>query len=164
MPRTDEPPLEGELFAAHRAGMTLPEWRDKRDREAELEVDPDALEKDEQREVMKMYRAHGCVVRNLSQARKTKQAPGLPDLFVVHRGKSHAWWHETKRPVGGRYSPAQLEFRDDMQACGVGWVGGDRRAAAAQLRAIGAVVDLMDALKTSLAASNRGTSSGGTAP
>lgn len=155
MPRTDEPPLEGELFEAYRAGMTLLEWREKRDRDLaarELEVDPDAIEKDEQREVVKMYRAHSCTVRNLSQARKTKQAPGLPDLFVVHRGKSRAWWHETKRPVGGRYSPAQIEFRDDMQACGVDWVGGDRRAAYEQLKAIGAIVDLMDALKQSLAA------------
>lgn len=47
-----------------------------------------------------------------------------------------------KRPVGGRYSPAQLEFRDDCRAAGVGWVGGDRRAAAEQLRAIGVRVEL----------------------
>lgn len=91
---------------------------------------------------MKLYIAHGCLVRNLSQARRTKQAPGLPDLWIVHRGKRQAWWHETKRSVGGRYSPAQLEFRDDCAACGVGWVGGDRRAAAEKLRAIGVTLEL----------------------
>lgn len=132
-----------ELAAAAHAGLTLPQYRAREAlRAREPEIDPDAIEKDEQLEVVKMYRAHGCLVRNLSQARRTKQAPGLPDLWVVHRGKRQAWWHETKRSVGGRYSPAQLEFRDDCQACGIPWVGGDRRHAAAQLRAIGVEVSL----------------------
>lgn len=95
----------------------------------EATADSDVLEKAEQNEVMKLFRAFGFKVRNLSQPRATKQAPGLPDLWVMHRERPIAFWFEVKRQVGGRYSDAQIEFRDDCARCGVSWKGGDRRAA-----------------------------------
>jgi len=99
--------------------------------------DASILEKTEQLEVRKRFVVCGFKVRNLSQPRATKQAPGLPDLWLVHRALPIAVWFETKRQVGGRYSDAQLEFRDDCDRCGVTWRGGDRYAAERYLVAIG---------------------------
>lgn len=73
--------------------------------------DDTAREKETQAAVVKLFRAFGCRVYNLSQARRTKQTPGLPDLWVVHVARGLAWWWETKRPDGGRLSSAQLDFR-----------------------------------------------------
>lgn len=86
-------------------------------------------EKDEQHEVTKRFRVCGFTVRNLSQARASKQAPGLPDLFITHDTKPRALWWETKRQVGGKYSDAQRAFKADCQRCGVICEGGDRYAA-----------------------------------
>jgi hypothetical protein len=73
--------------------------------------DADALEKDTQADVVKLFRAYGCTVYNLSQPRHAKYlTPGIPDLWVFHRASRQAWWWETKRPVGGKLSPAQVEF------------------------------------------------------
>jgi len=94
------------------------------------------LEKSEQSEVMKLYRAYGCHVYNLSQARATKQTPGLPDLWVT-RGE-HAWWHETKRPVSGKPSPAQEVFAQECLAAGIVHVLGGLSVARLRLLAIGA--------------------------
>lgn len=106
-----------------------------------LEVDLDALEKAEQHEVTKVYRAFGCFVRNLSQPRATKQSPGFPDLWVVHHGIGRAWWHETKRQgwTERDVRPAQKVFREDCEVCGVDHVVGDRFAAGDQLVRLGLV-------------------------
>lgn len=105
-------------------------------------ADDDArLEKAIQADVMKLYHAHGCTVRNLSQARRSKQAPGLPDLYVTWPRMTGqgpiAWWHETKTPTGVQ-SPAQRTFQIDNEACGVSYVIGGVPAAAAFLDKIGA--------------------------
>lgn len=75
------------------------------------------LEKDEQREVYRLYTSLGCEVVWFSQPRKTMQTEGIPDLLVFCRRKSLAWWHETKRPKGGKQSDRQKWFQDIAQAC-----------------------------------------------
>lgn len=135
------PPTQEEAETCRNRRITLQTLR--REREIDCTPDADQLEKDEQREITRIYLAHSCKVRNLSQPRKAKYlSPGMPDLFVVHRRKRCAWWHEAKRPVGGSYSPAQVEFMEDCFACGVDWIGGDRRAAVEKLQSIGLTVDL----------------------
>jgi hypothetical protein len=109
----------------------------------------DAAEKAEQREVIRLYRAFGCVVRSLSQPRATMQSPGFPDLWVVHLRARRAWWHETKRQgwTDADVRPDQRVFREDCLACGVGHVIGDRFAAAEQLVRIGIAVRVGDRLE-----------------
>jgi hypothetical protein len=87
-------------------------------------------EKTEQLEVTKLFRSFGFTVRNLSQPRETKQSPGFPDLWVTHDTLPIAFWWETKRQVGGKFSDAQLTFREDAVRCGVGCGAGDRHHAA----------------------------------
>lgn len=90
------------------------------------------LEKEIQAQVMKLYRAFGCVVYNLSQARASKQSPGLPDLYVVHRGIHQAWWHETKTPFG-KQSVAQKYFGEIHTKTPIRYVLGGVRAAEEQM-------------------------------
>lgn len=102
-------------------------------------VDEDAsriLEGKEQREIYKLFRGYGFKVRNLSQARASKQAPGLGDAWIVHREFPIAFWWESKRQVGGELSPAQLEMQADCARCGVAYHHGDRYAAARLLVAV----------------------------
>lgn len=101
------------------------------------EARENAREKDEQIEVAKVYRAFGFKVYSLSQPRATKQTPGIPDLWCVHRSLPIAFWHETKRTKGGRVSEQQQEFRDDCLRAGVGHVLGDRYAARSHLITLG---------------------------
>lgn len=87
-------------------------------------------EKDVQAAVVRAFRAVGCTVWSLSQARATQQTPGLPDLFITHpaRGLFLAW--ETKAE-GGRLRPEQRVFRDHCVAAGVRhYVGGLEEARA----------------------------------
>lgn len=93
-------------------------------------------EKDIQRDIRRLYLAHGCTVYWLSQARETGQTAGLGDLFVFCRKAQRAWWHEVKTPTGD-LSPAQLDFQNDCDWCHVGYVYGGLAAAEAKLRAIG---------------------------
>jgi hypothetical protein len=110
---------------------------------AERIAEDDArLEKEIQREVVNTYTALGCKVYNLSQARATKQTPGLPDLWVVclrsgwsRQGKV-AWWHETKTPTG-KQSEDQREFQRECKACHVVYVLGGILAAEEQLITFG---------------------------
>jgi hypothetical protein len=95
--------------------------------------DARALEKAEQTEIAKAARAFGGKVYNLSQPRASKQSPGIPDLWLVFRRVRLAVWWETKRQVGGRLSPAQVEFADECHHCGVAHGSGDRHAFAAWL-------------------------------
>lgn len=94
----------------------------------------DLLEKHEQNAVRKIFVAHGCAVYNLSQSRATKQTPGLPDLFVFSSRSGHAFWFETKRPVGGVQSRPQREFQERCAQCGVRYVIGGQTEAWALLR------------------------------
>ncbi len=95
------------------------------------------LEKEEQREITKLFRAHGFTVRNLSQSRAAKQAPGIADLWVTHTTRPIAFWWESKRQVGGELSPDQIVFQEDCLRCHVGYGTGDRYAAAEYLVTLG---------------------------
>jgi hypothetical protein len=108
--------------------------------------DANVLEKAEQAEVTKTYRAFGFDVYSTSQYRAAKVTPGIPDLWCVHRERPIAFWWETKRQVGGRLSPAQLLFQESCQRCDVGYGTGDRHAAAEHLVALG--LAFMTAIRT----------------
>lgn len=95
------------------------------------------LEKAEQWECVRIYRAHGCEVYSTSQARAAKVSPGLPDLIVFHVRAGAHWYHEVKRPVGGVQSSAQAEFQSHCEATGMQYVLGDRSEAWATLRKLG---------------------------
>ena len=99
--------------------------------------DARVLEKAEQAEIVKLFRAHGFAVYNLSQARASKQTPGLPDLWVMHRRFPQAAWVECKRQVGGVQSAAQIDFQENCKAAQVQYVLGDRHAAKEWLKARG---------------------------
>jgi hypothetical protein len=131
-PELEPAPDPAELLAARSAGMTLVAWRARKTGVA-LEpdaVDNDRLEKAEQLEVTKIFRAFGGRVYSLSQARASKQTPGLGDLFVVLPELVSFWW-ETKRQKGGRVSDAQQEFHDLCNCTIDGsrhYIGGRREA------------------------------------
>jgi hypothetical protein len=93
---------------------------------ARIERQASVDEKTEQLEITKRLRVCGFVVYNLSQARASKQTPGLADLYCVHRDAPIALWWESKRQVGGKYSDAQREFKAHNDRCGVLCLGGDR--------------------------------------
>jgi hypothetical protein len=99
----------------------------------EKEIDA-RLEKEIQAEVIKLYKAFGCAVYNLSQARASKQTPGLPDLVCFYEdqdkynNRSFSWWHETKTP-SGKQSDAQVEFQIRCRRVSVPYVLGGIRAA-----------------------------------
>lgn len=99
-----------------------------------------ALEKEEQAAIRKLFIAFGFRVYNLSQARASKQTPGLGDMWIVHRTLPLAFWWETKRQTGGRHSAPQVEFQAECQRCGVGYGTGDRFAAQDHLVALGVAV------------------------
>lgn len=101
--------------------------------------DDSRLEKEIQRDVWKRYIAFGCVVYWLSQARETKQTAGLGDLYVIHRRRREAWWHETKT-LSGKQSSAQVDFENWNREAGITVVVGGILAAEEQLVAIGAAV------------------------
>lgn len=128
--RAGVPREKADRVARERLSLPLPKLSDDEQRE-------NALEKTAQLEVSKMFRAFGFEVYNLSQARATKQTPGLPDLWCMHRELPIAFWWETKRSHGGRFSEAQLRFRDMAQRCGVGYGSGDRKAARSHVIALG---------------------------
>lgn len=96
-------------------------------------------EKEEQRACWKIFRAHGCEVFWLSQARASKQTPGLADMFVFAPRYNAAWWFETKRPVGGIQSKVQQRFEELCHQCGVRYIIGGQAEAYAILREIGAI-------------------------
>lgn len=108
---------------------------------AERVADDDVrLEREIQRDVVKLYRAHGCVVYEFSQKRASKQTPGIGDLYVfnpeLHAYGPAAWWHEVKTATG-RLRPDQNVFGELCQQCGVWYVVGGVAAAEAQLARLG---------------------------
>jgi hypothetical protein len=97
----------------------------------------DLLEREEQAFIYKLFRGYGFMVRNLSQARASKQAPGLGDAWCTHKTQPIAFWWESKRQIGGKLSADQIEMRDDCLRCGVGYHSGDRHDAARLLVSLG---------------------------
>lgn len=101
------------------------------------------LEKDVQQRVIKLYVSYRCKVRVYSQPRKAKYlTPGQADLQILSPLRERRvygdtprvmWYHETKKPKGGRYSDDQLLFAADMRECGIDVIGGGTEEAQAQL-------------------------------
>lgn len=98
--------------------------------EIAVDVDEHALEKTEQHEVTKLFRAFGFRVWSTSQARAAKVSAGLPDLIVMHERLDVGFFFEVKRQLGGRFSPEQIEFGQFAGRCGMGYHSGDRHDAA----------------------------------
>jgi hypothetical protein len=123
-------PTDEEIAECARRGMTWPQLLGERAYQEfqESKADADRLERAEQHEVVKVFRAFGLRVYSLSQARASKQTPGLGDLFVILPGRCAFWW-ETKRPKGGQVSAAQQEFHDLCNAAGAPHHFGGRREA-----------------------------------
>jgi hypothetical protein len=104
------------------------------------------LEREEQREVVRLLRAVGFKVRSTSQRRASVVAPGVPDLMAHHTGRGLFLWFEVKayRPNGypKRQIPRALErdqkaFREDAIACGQRHEYGGRNEARAYLESVG---------------------------
>ena len=97
----------------------------------------DVLEATEQRDITKMARAIGLRVRDQSQKRPSKVAPGIPDLIVTCNAVGFFGYWETKRQVGGVRSTSQIEFGDDCIAARIPYGFGDRYEFARWLTAHG---------------------------
>lgn len=67
------------------------------------------LEGEIQKDCWKELRAAGFTMFWLSQKRRTKQSPGLGDLYGVHEEKGLIVWVEVKTP-DGKQRPAQVDF------------------------------------------------------
>ena len=78
-------------------------------------------EAEEQRRIRRTAIEHGAKVYWLSQARKTQQTPGIPDLWIAF--PTFGLWWEVKA-VDGRLSPFQEDFRDECQRNGTPWGSG----------------------------------------
>lgn len=78
-------------------------------------------EAEEQRRIRRTAIEHGAKVYWLSQARKTGQTPGLPDLWLAF--PTFGMWWEVKAS-DGRLSPFQEDFRDECQRNGTRWGSG----------------------------------------
>lgn len=84
-------------------------------------------EKAEQHRIRKLFESCGFKTYNLSQARASKQTPGLPDLWLVNPETGDALWWECKaaKPNGKPkpLRPEQSQFRDECLTCLVhhGW-------------------------------------------
>lgn len=96
-------------------------------------------EKQEQLEVYRLYVAVGCEVIWFSQPRATMQTEGIPDLKVYCVRKGLTWWHETKRPVGGKQSVAQARFQYFAERCREHYVIGGWEEAVQAVQAFGLV-------------------------
>lgn len=84
-------------------------------------------EREIQNLVVKLYRRCGCKVYPTSQYRISRQALGLPDLYVVHPAAGD-WWHEVKTPHG-KQSKEQAEFQAVVEGTGLAYVLGGVSAA-----------------------------------
>lgn len=117
-------------LALREQGMPLTaELTEERERRERKERERDRrLEKEIQNEVRKRFLAFGGVVYWLSQARRTGQTPGLPDLWVMFPRSGKALWFEAKTP-DGRLSSAQKDFREHCLASGTQHVTGGVREA-----------------------------------
>lgn len=94
-----------------------------------------ASEKDEQAEICRMLRMHGCDPKSTSQYRQSKQALGMPDLWVF--GPACAWWFEVKSGADWSFTAHQLQWARDCASSGILYGAGDRWAALALLKALG---------------------------
>jgi hypothetical protein len=86
------------------------------------------LEKVEQKACWRRLRGHGFETWWLSQARRTGQTKGLPDLLAFHEARGLGVWIEVKRPEDpAPFTVEQRRFQRLCAACH--WdhlVGGER--------------------------------------
>jgi hypothetical protein len=76
-------------------------------------------EAEEQRRIRRTALERGALkVYWMSQARKTQQTPGVPDLWIAF--PTFGMWWEVKA-VDGRLSPFQEDFRDECLRNGTAW-------------------------------------------
>lgn len=97
------------------------------------ELDELAREKAVEAEGDRIMAALGFDVVRLSQARRSKIQPGLPDRRYRHHHRKLALWWEAKAEWG-RQSPDQKAFQEAEEACG-------------QVYVLGTHVDLLDWLQ-----------------
>lgn len=72
------------------------------------------LEKDEQRECWRLLLGLGWRVLWLSQAQRSQQSKGLPDLLARHRVRQLLLWVEVKRPdQPSEWTAFQRAFADE---------------------------------------------------
>lgn len=90
------------------------------------------LEKDETRLADRAAELLGFVSVHFSQARASKQTPGIPDRLYLHPGHGIALWAELKR-AGGKVSPQQERFHGWLRDCGHAVVVGPADAVVAAL-------------------------------
>lgn len=109
--------------------------------------DDTILEKKEQVEIRKLFKAYAFDVFVFSQPRATKQTPGIPDLWLAHQRLLLAFWWESKRQVGGALSPAQVDFREACARTGTLHGSGDRYAAAQFLVDLGLAIRINDTIE-----------------
>lgn len=89
--------------------------------------------------LMYVYKSVGCSIYSTQQTRPSRQALGLPDLYVVHP-RLGGWWHEAKRP-GGRQSTVQRAFQLTVETAGIGYVLGGVDEALLYLEKRGLIMD-----------------------
>lgn len=82
-----------------------------------------------QRAVYRVFKAAGCDVYWLSQARATGQTPGIPDLLIFGPPGAPfmAWWES--KAGRGKLSPAQQAFQRQCQRCGIRFGSGGANGA-----------------------------------
>ena len=78
----------------------------------------------------------GCEAVRFSQARATKQSPGIPDRLYYPPAPHRPFWVEVKAD-GGRQSPAQVAFQRRCEAHDERYVLGGYRDVLAYLVAYG---------------------------
>lgn len=96
---------------AERRSKGLPLHETPAEIEARAAEEDARLEREIQAEVVRIYRANGCVVYSTSSTRRSRIAAGIPDLIVFHAGAGVHLYHETKTPRG-KLRPDQVDFAE----------------------------------------------------
>lgn len=100
--------------------------REVRAQKPELAVPANVTPRDEDEVVDAadaLMRALGFDVVRLSQKRRSKITPGVPDRYYLHRRRKISLWYEAKAP-GGTLRPEQSEFQRMCQEAHVEHVAG----------------------------------------
>ena len=75
-------------------------------------------EKDEQRECWRLLLGLGFQAKWLSQAQRSQQSKGIPDILARHQRRQLLLWVEVKRPENpSPWTPEQRAFADERLQC-----------------------------------------------
>lgn len=113
VPREKAEARARELVGLPAAGIDTPSEAEMREQLEEYHVE----------EGDKLLRALGFEVVRLSQVRRSKIHPGLPDRRYYHRRRGFAFWWEAKAEWG-KQRPDQRAFQEMAEACGERYVVG----------------------------------------